>query len=593
VTGTSTPTKATTIAAASGATTPDGWKLGLAQNFTGADYFLAMYLPTFLTLLLRSGWGIIFAAMKMMEPFYQLARRGGASAEESLLADYLSSGLSLGTLRAMWRGNWVLLLGGLVYLGSALVVTLAGESMRVSPTGYCHTHVSTHQPCNPVWVVNRPVVRVMETLLCATLVLVIALLLHTRKRFSGVFTDPSWISSMADLLGDPAFVEDLRNIPPFATADEVKAALAGNWYKLTSFEVPGGRLRYGVVKTEEGPPSSLPPSQTLAGYTAFPNLEYQHHHSPPRKSLQASVARFLDVGFFLAVVLALFSIILAYWFLRGDDPLNNFFNGDTFGPRFLLTGGAVVAGSGWKRFEREARIMEPYRRMADRQQLARAEDSVRVSLTGTPFSTAFVALARRSYAVAVIAAVTLLSQVLIIAVPGVPFGAGQIIPAYRASTFVSLAILGVMVLAFGVVVARRRGDPPIPRDPDTPVHVWLYLCASRMVDTSRGLEVVGNRVYPYGDRGDTAGVRCYYWCALSTGVDARRRWMVEEDRYHVPTTTKTDRRDTSYDNDACHERHAFHELKRHAFHELKGHAFHELNGHASHELMNEETSAQM
>ena len=544
----------------------------------------------------------------MMEPFYQLARRGGASAEESLLADYLSSGLSLGTLRAMWRGNWVLLLAGLVYLGTALVVTLAGESMRVIPTGYCHTPVSTHQPCDPVWVINRPVVRVMEALLCATFVLVVALLLHTRKRFSGVFMDPSWISSMADLLGHPAFVEDLRNIPPFATADEVKAALAGNWYKLTSFEVPGGRLRYGVVKTEEGAPSSssssLSPSQTPAGYTAFQNLEYQHHHSPPRKSWQASVTRFLDVGFFLAVVLALFSIILAYWFLRGDDPLNNFFNSDTFGPRFLLTGGAVVAGTGWKRFEREARIMEPYRRMADGRQLARAEDSVHVSLTGTPFSTAFVALVRRSYAVAAIAAVALLSQVLIIAVPGVPFGAGQIWPAYRASTFVSLAILGVMVLAFGVVVARRRGDPPMPRDPDIPVHVWLYLCASRMVDTSRGLEVVGNRVYPYGDRGDTAGVSCFYWCALSTGVDARRRWMVDEDRYHVHTITKTDTWDTSYDIDACHERHALHELsheqralhelshEQRALHELshERRVFHELSHErrAFHELMNEE-----
>jgi hypothetical protein len=537
MTGTSTPTKAATIAAASGATTPDGSKLRLVENFTGADYFLAMYLPTFLTVLLRSGWAMIFAATKMMAPFYQLARRGGASAEESLLADYLSGGLSLHTLRAMWRGNRVLLLAGLVHLGTALVVTLAGESMSVRPTGYCHTHASTHQPCDPTWVINRPVVRIMEALLCAVFVLVVALLLHTRKRFSGVFTNPSWISSMADLLGHPAFVEDLRNIPPFATADEVKAALAGNRYMLAKFEVPGGRLRYGVIKTEEGPPSSAssspPPLQTQAGYMAFPNPEYQRYYSPPRKSWQTSVVGLLDVGFFLAVVLALFSIILAYWFLSGDDPLNNFFNSNSFGPRFLLTGGAVVAGSGWKRFEREARIMEPYRRMADRRQPTYAEDSIYASPTGTPFSTVFVALVRRSYAVAVIAAVALLSQVLIIAVPGVPFSAGQIAPAYRASTFVSLAILGVMVLAFGVVLARRRGDPPMPRDPDTPAHVWLYLCASRMVDTSRGLEVVGNRVYPNRDCGDTAGVRCSYWCAVSTGVDARMRWMVDEDRYHV------------------------------------------------------------
>src|SRR2546421_260868 len=116
--------------------------------------------------------------------------------------------------------------------------------------------------------------------------------------------------------------------------------------------------------------------------------------------------------------------------------------------------------------------MEPYRRMANGQQPARAEDSVYASPTGTPFTTVFVALARRSYAVAVIAAVALLSQMLIIAVPGVPFSEGQIVPAYRASTFVSLAILGLMALAFGIVVARHRGDPPMPRAPDTPVHVW-------------------------------------------------------------------------------------------------------------------------
>ena len=40
---------------------------------------------------------MIFAATKMMEPFYRMARRGGASAEESLLADYLSGDASFGS----------------------------------------------------------------------------------------------------------------------------------------------------------------------------------------------------------------------------------------------------------------------------------------------------------------------------------------------------------------------------------------------------------------------------------------------------------------------------------------------------------------
>ena len=491
---------------------PHGSELKLSATFTNEDYFLAMYLPTLLTVILQSSWTIIYAATKMMEPFYQLAKSGGARAEDSLLADYLSSGLSLNSLQSLFSGHLVMLCTSTVQLLMGVVVTLAGESMTVKPTAF---DPETHQPGQPAWFINTAALRTLQALLSVVFVLVFSIIALNWRRKSDLASDPSTIASMASLLGHSSIIEDLNNISPAATKNEVKQALAGKQYKLAHFQDGLGRQQFGIMKTV----SSNQP--TVTGYTSVSNPATLPDR--PGKSRQ-NLVLLRDVVFLL-VILALFGIILAYKFIHGNQPLNVFLNSNGFGPRFILSGVAVLISSGWKRLEREVRVMEPYRRMARR--LSPAQTTVLASMTASPFTTAFVAPRRGWYFVSFIAVVTISSEVLLIAIPGVPFSTAQILPAYLASTYVSLAILAVMAIAVIAILIRRSGDPDLPREPDTLALVWLYLCGSNMVGTDIAASESSEKHQSKS-----------YWFGRSLGADGRRRWVVNEDQHGIAVHTR-------------------------------------------------------
>jgi hypothetical protein len=84
---------------------------------------------------------------------------------------------------------------------------------------------------------------------------------------------------------------------------------------------------------------------------------------------------------------------------------------------------------------------------------------------------------RRAF-VALVAAVTCLAEALAVALVGLPHTPAVLKCAWLASFYASMAILALMLLSQAALVLRRRGDPPLPRTPDTVAAVWSYLCAS-------------------------------------------------------------------------------------------------------------------
>lgn len=477
-----------------------------------------MYFPTLLAVILQSAWAIIFSSMKMMEPFYQLARPCGASAKNTLSAEYLSSGLSLPSLQAGLGGHWVILLASLVQIMISLVVPLAGESMTVEPTAYCKTELSDHQPCDPAWMVSVPVLRSLEALLSLVFLLIFLIVLLNRRRVSGVFSDPSKIATMANLLGHDPFMDDLRDIPPQASKSEVKKALAGNRYMLGTYTASTGHQRYGVIKL---------PSSPTAAYVSLLNPSYASHH-PQSLSISGHsshhILRALHNLLLLVLTLGLLSIILAYYLMHGKEPLNVFLNSNTFGPRFLLSTLAVLVSLTLKRLERETRLIEPYRLMSSHLSKP-AHETVLAGMTSTPLTAFFISVTRGRLFLSALALAALLSEIVIIAMPGIPFSAAQIHPAYLASTYVSIGVLSVIALAAIAVFWRRRSDPRIPRVPDTLAGVWLYLCASDWVAGAQ-LDDEGDEVGIENEKG-YGGKR--YWFGVARGVDGRQRWKVDED----------------------------------------------------------------
>jgi hypothetical protein len=120
--------------------------------------------------------------------------------------------------------------------------------------------------------------------------------------------------------------------------------------------------------------------------------------------------------------------------------------------------------------------------------------------------------------------VAFLAEALIVTLASVPFSAGETYAAYHISSYISIAILVTMLGALVGVFIWRRGNPQLPREPNTLAGVWSYLCASRM---RAAFEELGDLKQGDLDRVvRRMGKRyCLGWKAGTDGVE---RWTVDE-----------------------------------------------------------------
>lgn len=499
----------------------------MTESFEGHYYFWSSYLAILVTVTLKLAWGLVFSGLKMLEPFYQLSKPGGAAASESFLADYLAAAYGWNHVRHIFSGHWVMLFSTLVYIALALLSPIASESMAVAATQLCPTSSGGLQPCAPVWVLNVGAARALEGFLIFVAIMILLVILFNYRRKSGIFSNPSSIATMASLLSHDDLLHHLRQIDAAASDASILAALSGTRYKLLSYSDSAGTPRYGITKTTSSStssPYSLGPANDFdaasrSKYAALSNpnnMSLQAHPITEQKPFSVSWRWARDVTFFL-VIMALFGIVLAYFFVGDHSAFNNFFNSGTFGPKFTLTSIAALIDFTWKTIEREVRILAPYRRLGARH--ASADKSVLVDIGGVPISSLWGAVRRREVFHSIVAMTAILSDVLLIAVGGVPFSHGSFYEAYLYSSYISLAILGWMALVmFGVFwwrlqVRRLR----MPREPDTILSVWLM-----MADEGNGvLQEYGGWEMTRGAERDRA--------AKSRGGNYFGGWMKMED----------------------------------------------------------------
>jgi hypothetical protein len=76
-------------------------------------------------------------------------------------------------------------------------------------------------------------------------------------------------------------------------------------------------------------------------------------------------------------------------------------------------------------------------------------------------------------------------------------------------------IVGMVSLLFW-----QRGNPKMPRKPDTLVNTWLLMCSSRFIDDFKGrpLKEVEDEINHRHGR---------FWFRKAMGVDEVERWMIE------------------------------------------------------------------
>ncbi|KAI1621243.1 hypothetical protein EDD37DRAFT_652617 [Exophiala viscosa] len=514
-----------------------------AETFTHADFFFAMYVPTLLGVCLQSAWLVVFSTFKLMEPFYQLARPGGATASMSLTADYLSLGLSFTFWKALLNGHWVLFLAGQVQFLLGLVVALASDAMNVKATAYCKTEVSAQQPCSPVWVVNMSVVRFIEVCLIGCLIMVFAIITLNHCRVSGVFTDPSRVATTADLLVHEPLVQDLRSLPSAANKAQIQAELEASRYALGVFEERGIR-KYGLVRLDDA---------MLLSNTHNPShgARYANITSSARTLINEFTVRlrgipFLSDALCLAFIIILSAIIFGYWCVSAGS-FNDWMNSGHFGPCTLLTIIAVVIQSLIKRKEQLLRISYPYA-VLSQSPAKPASETILAGIQRTPFSSVYKCFRVRDLSLASMSSAAIISDLILVMIPGIPFTQAQTTDVYKASTWSCLLMLAlILATQLRMTYKSWRGDGRMNVDaPATLAEGLRRLCGSRFVAENAGHSLSRTVKETHAPAEEKLGYdqelkqRLQYAGVIGEkrytfdymqGLDGVHRYMVEEEAY--------------------------------------------------------------
>lgn len=107
---------------------------------------------------------------------------------------------------------------------------------------------------------------------------------------------------------------------------------------------------------------------------------------------------------------------------------------------------------------------------------------------------------------------------------GVPFQSAQTWLAFLVSAYLSMAILGIMIIALATLFWWRAGIK-LPRMPDTLAAVFTYLCSSFLLADFEALEGLDEKDR---DRRIVAWEKRYQY-GIKMGVDGVIRWAVDED----------------------------------------------------------------
>lgn len=464
-------------------------------SYTTERYYIATYLPSIIIILIKAVWSSIFSSIKLVEPFYRLSSPAGASASTSLLAEYLSSAVSFSFLSGLRSPS--VLIASVIAVLTTILAPIAASSMAIHGTATC-TKDGFTRSCAPVWMLNMVFVRLVQGLLAAICgLLVLYTMLTWRRRHSGLSSDPSSIVLVGELTSNPELVSEIRSIPSSAARKDIRRLLSGSRYALGTFDTFPYSQAFGIVKTNMHHNPVSGPTQR-----PFPTMKLKSGRSEYWRSF---LRHDLPLLLLIATVL---SLVLAYYIDGNDDPLNNFFSNNTFVPRLVLSALATIVDNRFKRLEREVRVLTPWRivlssRYGSKQDKKKA-DALQNGIPGTCYTSLLVSLKHRHWFVFLVSAVAMLGDILIVAIVGVPYSDAEIYEAFQVSTWLCVAILGMMILVVvaSILVWRRTIPDAVAGDriPDTIFDVARVLLSHEVggqvrerIGLLKGNQVVGNR----------------------------------------------------------------------------------------------------
>lgn len=456
----------------------------LVFTWSQGQTFIGSYLVVLLTVLYKIYLSEVQNNITLIEPFRQMVSEEGATSQLSLFSFYQRRSIRT-IILAVSNGRYLASFSTISQLLACLLPALGSEAIWIDTGEYCGFEKTEDDPnpCPARIVASVIVVRVMQAIFAILFVVISGVMTHLFVERSGLLKDPSSMAVVANLMHHPKLADDLRRlqIHPETKMHDLSSALAASRYRLCQLgEDMEGRSQ-GVYPVGEAEGEKAEASETA--HTMFPMSGSGYRPIDPnsshyRKRSASNRWRWLD--FLLLLVLAgTFALVLAYYKDSSNSGFNNFFNSDTFGPRFILTLVGTIIAKSWQNVELSAVIMAPYvvlfQRPASYRHLA-------FKPTTTPLLSTFRALRHEYWAVAIISITTLLSEALNVLISGVPYSTGQVATQLSISALTSLAILGIMIVIAIVVIFRRKHEPKLPVKPDTLGAKIAYMSGSVMLE---------------------------------------------------------------------------------------------------------------
>ncbi|CZT18315.1 uncharacterized protein RCC_04159 [Ramularia collo-cygni] len=455
-------------------------------RWTPVQVFVGTYLAVLLAVFYRMIVAIVQTQLRLIDPFRQLASSKGALASSALFTSYHAQAV-LGPLVALRSGRYTLFAIGVACWTSCLLPAFASEAVFVDTNWDCpDPEVGTRNACPPRITASLSVIRLLQGLLSFVAAVILGSIFALRRK-TGLDEDPSSIAAVAKLMGNPQFEDDLKVLPsePGTTLASMRQEIGHKKYKLGTWIDRSNEQHYGMIPAStadrdfEGDAAHPAHQSTTVDWSS---TAARYRPVDPRSSAYKYVGhekrwRYADFVLLLLVTGA-FGVVLAYRFATGDKGFNKFFSSSTFGPRFILTGTATVIANIWGGVEQNSMVMAPFNQLANG---PASFDTLSFSPTITPILSTWRAMSRGYWFAGAVTIMTLLAEVLSIAISGVPFATGQTWMNFLVVTYISLAILGVMILTAIAVISHRKCEPKIPVVPDTLGVKMSYLVGSRML----------------------------------------------------------------------------------------------------------------
>jgi hypothetical protein len=271
----------------------------------------------------------------------------GAAAGTAFFSFYQLQSNLLGPVPALANRRWALSFVATAFAIVGFLPAFASESIFVDTNWNCPNPnlQNKNNPCNPRIAVDVTIVRILQGLLGFTAAVLIGIGAYLIFKKTGLPSDPRSMATIGSLMQHPALIDDLNDLPVHSTREEMRQAMQDKRYKLGFYKFSSGEQGYGIrPMLEDG-------FSTASRYGSFKYARVEGHakstderHSAPHR------LRFMDFLLLLAS-LGAFGVVLAYYLDKNSDGFNDFFNSNTFGPRFILTLSGTVIASMWKSVE--------------------------------------------------------------------------------------------------------------------------------------------------------------------------------------------------------------------------------------------------